>query len=95
MCMYTLKKASEIGAFNLDEVKPVESVKNILCPILIAHGKADGNINFEYGKQLYSNLAAKDKIFIEVDNADHYNMYDVGGQEYIDKLFKFLKRQTQ
>ena len=94
ICDIALNKASKIGAFNSEDVKPIESVKNISCPVLIAHGNADGNIKFEYGKQLYTNLASKDKVFVEVDNADHYNMYDAGGEEYSTKLFNFLKRQT-
>lgn len=95
ICNITLEKASEITAFNPEKVKPIESVKNISCPILIAHGNADNNIKFEYGKQLYANLASKDRVFVTVENADHYNIYDIGGQEYSNKLFKFLKRQTQ
>lgn len=95
ICNITLEKASEIAAFNPEKVKPIESVKNISCPILIAHGNADNNIKFEYGKQLYANLASKDRVFVTVENADHYNIYDIGGQEYSNKLFKFLKRQTQ
>ncbi|WP_452598131.1 alpha/beta hydrolase [Pontimicrobium sp. MEBiC01747] len=95
ICNITLEKASEIAAFNPEKVKPIESVKNISCPILIAHGNADNNIKFKYGKQLYANLASKDRVFVTVENADHYNIYDIGGQEYSNKLFKFLKRQTQ
>lgn len=95
ICNITLEKASEIAVFNPEKVKPIESVKNISCPILIAHGNADNNIKFEYGKQLYANLASKDRVFVTVENADHYNIYDIGGQEYSNKLFKFLKRQTQ
>ncbi|WP_452603062.1 alpha/beta hydrolase [Pontimicrobium sp. MEBiC06410] len=94
ICNITLEKASEIAAFNPEKVKPIESVKNISCPILIAHGNADNNIKFKYGKQLYANLASKDRVFVTVENADHYNIYDIGGQEYSNKLFKFLKRQT-
>lgn len=95
VCNIALEKASKIAEFNPNEVKPIESVKNIYRPVLIAHGNADNNIKYEYGKELYNNLAAKDKVFVTVENAGHYNMYDVGGEEYSTKLFKFLKKQTQ
>ena len=94
LCDQTLKKAGEIGRFNPKQVKPIESVKNIYCPILIAHGNEDANIRYEYGKQLFNNLKAKDKVFITVDKADHYNMSNVGGEDYKNKLFAFLDRQT-
>lgn len=94
-CNIALEKASEIGAFNPDEVKPINSVKNIQQPMLIAHGDADENIKFEYGQQLYRNLASRNKIFIPVKDAGHYSMYEFGGKAYADKLFQFLKQQTQ
>lgn len=94
MCDLTLSKAETITDFKASAVKPIESVRNITQPMLISHGNKDKNIKYEYGKNLYENLASKDKTFIEVNNAGHYNMYKVGGKDYKTKLFNFLKRQT-
>lgn len=94
ICDLTLEKAGAIAGFNPKLVKPIESVKNIHCPILIAHGNEDENIKYEYGRQLFNSLKAEDKVFVTVDKADHYNMFSVGGEKYKYKLFTFLKRQT-
>lgn len=94
-CNIALKKASEIAKFKPDDVKPINSVKNIQQPMLIAHGDADENIKYEYGQQLFNNLAANDKIFVPVKGAGHYSMYQFGGEIYSDKLFHFLERQTK
>ncbi len=95
VCDQTLEKAGEIAGFNPNHVKPIESVKNINCPVLIAHGNEDANIRYEYGRELFNNLKAKDKVFITVEKANHYNMFNVGGEDYKNKLFTFLGRQTQ
>jgi len=94
MCDITLAKAEVIADFKSNVVKPIKSVTNIEKPMLIAHGNNDKNIKFEYGKALYENLASKDKEFIEVDKGGHNNMFTVGGEEYKNKLFHFLKKQT-
>jgi len=90
MCDLTLENAETITDFKPDEVKPINSVKNITKPMFIAHGNKDENIKFEYGKSLYENLASKD----EVDGADHYNMLIIGGDKYKKRLFNFIKKQT-
>lgn len=94
MCDLTLSKAETIADFQASEVKPINSVKNITQPILIAHGNNDKNIKFKYGKALYENLASKDKEFVEVDKAGHYNMFEVGGENHQKKLLNFLMRQV-
>jgi len=94
MCNVTLKKAKTITDFKPDLVKPINSVQNITIPMIIAHGNKDLNIKFEYGRALYKNLASKDKEFIEVDQAGHYDMFQIGGNKYKTQLFNFLKRQT-
>lgn len=95
VCNLTLNKASEIARFIPSQVKPLASVKHINKPMLIAHGDADQNIKYEYGKTLFNNLASTDKTFVTVAGGDHYNMTAVGGAEYRNKLFSFLKSKTQ
>ncbi len=94
ICDLSLAKAETITDFKTSQVKPINSVKNITQPMLIAHGNKDENIKFEYGKALYKNLASRDKEFVEVENAGHYNMFSTGGENYKNKLFNFIKKQT-
>ena len=95
ICDLTLNRASEIADFDPDKVKPIESVKNIDQPIIIAHGDADKNIKFEYGKALFLNTTSKEKEFLRVKGGDHYGLFAAGGQNYSNHLFDFLLKQTK
>jgi len=77
---YTLKRAGELAGFDPDEVKPIESVKNIDIPIFIGHGETDENISVEYAKDLYNNLRSADKEL------------KIGGQDYESSVFEFIER---
>ena len=71
------------------------SVKKITQPMLIAHGDEDVHILPEYGKQLFENLASKEKEFILVEGADHNYIHVIGGIEYQNRVFNFIKRQLK
>jgi len=87
-----LKKAGEIANFNPNEVKPIESVKNITQPIFIAHGDADKSIKFEYGKLLYENASSTQKEFYLVSNGGHYGLSRAGGEDYTTSIQKFIDK---
>lgn len=59
LCNIALNEAGRLANFNPDDVSPISSVKTIEQPIIIAHGKKDENIKFEYGKLLFENLKIK------------------------------------
>ncbi|WP_299626530.1 alpha/beta hydrolase [uncultured Tenacibaculum sp.] len=89
---FSLKKAGEIANFNPDKVKPIQAVKNISQPVLIAHGSDDRNIPIVFGKQLFKNLASKDKKFINVKDGGHHNLFEKGGITYKKELLDFINR---
>lgn len=88
-----LREAGKIANFNPDEVKPIRSVANIQQPIFIAHGNHDENISYTYGKQLYDNTASKEKEFILVEGAGHFDVFAKGGKNYENKLMSFINKQ--
>ncbi len=90
-----LQEAGNIANFNPDEVKPIISVTKITQPMFIAHGDTDENISFEYGKQLYENLASAEKEFVLVEGAGHFDVYAKGGKIYEDKLMNFIRKQLE
>jgi len=92
---HVLKRAGEIGGFDPEKVRPIESVKNIEQPMFISHGDADENINFKFGKALFDNLKSKDKEFVKVEGAGHNNLFVIGGEEYKNKLMKFISRHFE
>ena len=93
MVNFVLKRAGEIANFNPEVVKPIEAVKNIEQPIIIAHGDADANIAYQYGQQLLDNLKAIDKEFYLVKNGGHVGLWDTGGKAFEDKMLGFVERQ--
>ncbi len=85
-----VNRAGEIAEFEPDSVKPGESAKQIYQPTLIAHGDADVHISVNYGIANYNNLPASNKELVIVEGGNHYNMHQQGGEEYRQKLLKFI-----
>ncbi len=90
---YVLERAGEIADFNPQKVQPIQAVKNIEQPIILAHGDADKNITYQYGQQLFNNLKALDKEFYLVKNGGHIGLWDAGGPTFEDKMMGFIERQ--
>lgn len=89
---YAIWWAEWMGEFDAEKVKPSEAVKHISQPVIMIHGDVDSNIDIKYGKLNYKNLLSKDKEFIEVHNANHGNVWQVGGESYFSKVITFVNR---
>ena len=92
---FGLKRAGEIGGFDPQKIKPIESVKNIEQPVLIAHGTADKNISFEYGKLLFENLKSKEKVFVPVEGGGHEGLFRTGGEAYGKAILDFIESNLE
>lgn len=90
---YLINRAGKIANFDPDEVKPIESVKKIHRPILYAHGSIDKRIKPEYGNAIYKNIACTHKELYIVEGANHVNVWQIGGKQYLEKVKSFLKKQ--
>jgi pimeloyl-ACP methyl ester carboxylesterase len=90
---YLVNRTGSIAEFNPNEAKPIEYCENIKQPILIVHGNDDKRINIKYGKDNFSKIQSTDKEFIEIDSANHTNVWKVGGKTYFDKVLLFLDKQ--
>ena len=89
---YVLKRAGKIAGFPPNEIKPIESVKNIHQPVFISHGDADESIDFRYSQALFDNLKTEDKEFFLIKNGGHDGLFEVGGVEYKNKIFAFIHK---
>ncbi len=92
---YIISRAEKIAEFEVDKVNPSKSAKNISKPMLVAHGIDDEKIKFEYGKIIFNNLASKNKEFINIANSNHSNLREVGGNEYFEKVIKFIENHDE
>ncbi len=52
------------GPFWLKKEKPMESIKNVQCPVLFIHGDRDWVINHEHSRKLYERAQTKKEIKI-------------------------------
>lgn len=92
---YLVNRAGNIAEFDIDDAKPIKYCKSINQPIIMTHGNADERINIKYGKANFSKLKSVDKEFIEVDSANHSNVWKIGGDNYFEKILKFLNAQQK
>lgn len=58
-------------------------------PKLFIHGRRDSIVPFSLGRKLYE-LAPEPKIFIELPNADHNDVYVAGGARYYQGVRRFV-----
>jgi len=71
-----------------DKFTTLAKLKNITCPVLIIHGRADRVVKFWHGEMLYAN-ANEPKQFLWVDNASHGDVSHVANDEYTQAVKNF------
>lgn len=88
---YLIYRAGKIAGFKPELASPLVSCKAISVPTLMVHGSSDKRIKIEYGKANFKNLKARNKKFLEIENATHLNVWQVGGDQYFEQVFNFLE----
>lgn len=91
---YLIYRAGVISDFDPSEAKPIEYCKKIDQPILIVHGNNDKRISIEYAKENFDNISSNKKTFLEIEGANHLNVWNTGGNDYFENVFEFIKRNT-
>jgi fermentation-respiration switch protein FrsA (DUF1100 family) len=71
-----------------DKFNNLEKIKNVQCPVLIMHGKADEIIPFTHAEKLYA-AAPSPKLTLWVDEASHNDFFWVAGEKYKNSLREF------
>ncbi|MCU4164736.1 alpha/beta hydrolase [Carboxylicivirga caseinilyticus] len=87
---YFIYRSGRIADFSPSDVKPFVSAQNVYQPILMVHGTKDDRIKIDYGRKNFEHLASDDKEFLEIPDANHLNVWRVGGVPYVTKIFGFL-----
>lgn len=89
---YLVDRAGAIAGFDPDDASPLEYCKLINQPVLMAHGLEDRRITIEYGKENFKNLADAQSEFLTIENANHLDVWQVGGELFLEKILAFLTR---
>jgi uncharacterized protein len=85
-----LVQSQKMANFKARLVAPVEDIKRVHVPILIVHGKNDSFIKSDYSKLLYE-AANEPKHLLLIDGAEHNDVWDVGGETYINSIASFFE----
>jgi fermentation-respiration switch protein FrsA (DUF1100 family) len=72
----------------------LSKIERLRTPLLVIHGDRDEVVPFEQGKQLFA-AAPEPKTFYEIHNAGHNDTYLVGGEEYFERIEKFLEEPPE
>lgn len=91
---YLVERAGKIAQFDIDLAKPIKFCEKINQPIFIVHGNLDKRINIKYARQNFEKILSNEKVFIEIDKANHLNVWKIGGKEYFEKVINFITRNT-
>lgn len=73
-----------------DKFRNIDKIKNVNCPVLVMHGKADDTIPFSHGQQLFA-AAPQPKRYLWVEEAGHNDLMWVAGERYAQALQKFAQ----
>jgi len=87
---FLIYRAGKMASFSPKKASPKESCKKIEQPILLVHGNKDDRINIRYGKENFKHLLSKNKLFLEVQGGDHFNIWELEGSSYYQKIITFI-----
>jgi fermentation-respiration switch protein FrsA (DUF1100 family) len=65
-------------------------MRQIHCPLLVFHGDADRLVPTAMGKDVAAAASGPVELVL-IHGAGHNDTYDVGGREYRDKLWNFVR----
>lgn len=88
---YNLWRATQIASFDITHLNPEEACSKIEQPILLIHGTVDDKILIDYAHRNFKALKTTQKTFLQVEGADHMNVWKIGGDEYFKKVYSFIK----
>ncbi|SDH50984.1 alpha/beta hydrolase [Winogradskyella thalassocola] len=90
---YLVDRTGQIAEFDPNDASPIAYCKSINQPILIVHGNEDERINIKYARANFSKIPSSKKEFIEMDSANHSNVWKVGGDPYFEHVLQFMNAQ--
>jgi fermentation-respiration switch protein FrsA (DUF1100 family) len=67
----------------------LSKIRQVRCPKLFIHSRADEVVPYELGRRLYE-AAPEPKEFYEVKGSPHNSTYIVGGKPYFEALRRFV-----
>lgn len=88
---YLINRAGKIAEFDPHDANPLAYCQQINQPILMVHGTEDRRISIQYAHQNFNAIPSKRKKLIELEGANHTNVWAVGGSNYFNQIAHFLQ----
>ena len=79
-----------IYGVDISALKPEESARNILTPILVIHGDGDERVPVEHGIRVHRNAHPDSQIWI-VPGVEHAAAFENHPAEYVDRVTEYLE----
>jgi len=86
-----MSRSQKIANFKARDVSPLKDVQKLHIPLLFIHGEEDSFIKHSYSRSLFE-AANEPKEFLSIKNANHNDVWDVGGKLYEKTLLTFLNK---
>ncbi len=86
-------KAGAMANFEPQAVNPEQACALITQPVLIIHGEEDKRIDPQCAQRNYKALASIEKQLIMVPQAGHNDVLQVGGQELVQNIVRFVNEK--
>jgi fermentation-respiration switch protein FrsA (DUF1100 family) len=86
-----IKRSEQLAHFKASAVSPVDAVRRIRIPLLFMHGTADPLIRPTYTQQVFDQANEPRELWM-IPGATHSNTFQVGGDEYREKVAGFFTR---
>lgn len=88
---YVIWRSQSVASFDKTNINPEDACGKITQPVLLVHGTADDRIDVKYALRNFDALSCEDKELYLVEGANHVNVWDTGGEMYLEKCELFLK----
>ena len=72
------------------DFRSVDRIREYGGPVLVVHGRRDSIVPFAEGEEL-AKAGGKLATLLPLDNADHNDLLDVGGRNYLEELGAWVK----
>lgn len=77
---------------NVEEIQPIDSVKNITLPILFVHGTGDSIVPSYMSENLYDLCSSSNKRLLLIEEAEHGLAYLKEPERYIEEVISFFNK---
>jgi fermentation-respiration switch protein FrsA (DUF1100 family) len=84
-----IRRSEQIAGFKASAVSPLEAVRSVHVPILIAHGTADERIKAAYSELVFKNANDPKELWL-IPDASHHDVAEKGGSAYMNRICAFF-----